>query len=198
MNLEWIWIEGNVPSLKNSKEIVSLHTKRKPNDYKVKYAIELPGRKSLQLDLICDRDDETAAPVIRKLRPILIPSKAHKKYEKAHGLDYRDAASKFRLMAKRHSKPLKVGFYFIRDSKRIFDYGNAIATVEDLMTSRGWIPDDNCQEIMSIPLGYHVDKYKPGVGIFVLHDHMTLKDVMYAARFCLVNQEKQLDIFDQA
>jgi len=139
---DWLKISGNVPSLKNSKEIVQ---------------IPLPGQKGMK------RQD-------MKMRPILIPSKAHKKYEKATAPIWRDRAQDFLKMTRGHIKPLKVGFYFIRDSRRLFDFDNAIATCQDIMITRGWIEEDDCSQIMSVPLGCHVDAHTAGVWITVLPD----------------------------
>ena len=189
MSPTYIYIPGNVPSLKNSKEIVSLHKKLLDNEQKIKHVIELPGREPLEVELMLDMSNTSKAPVVRKLRPILIPSKAHKKYEKASAMAWRQAAPPFRRLLQGHSKPYKLGFYFVRDSKRIFDYGNAIASCEDIMTTRGWIDDDNCQEIMPVPLGYHVDKATTGVYITVLPNDFLRVELP-------VVREKELDLFD--
>jgi len=164
---EWIFIAGNVPSLKNSKEIIQ---------------IPLPGQNGI------DR-------ARKKMRPMLVPSKTHKKYEAATAPIWRDKARDFLNMTRGHLRPLKVGFYFIRDSRRLFDYDNAHATCQDIMVSRGWIEDDNCNQIMSIPLGYHVDKEACGVWITILPDdfvsQVQLPDMVKAAVV------KELDIFEK-
>ncbi len=62
-------------------------------------------------------------------------------------------------------KPFKVGFYFIRNSRRKFDYINPIQTLADLMVQAGWLPDDNADEFWPVILGCEVNKDKPGVVI---------------------------------
>jgi hypothetical protein len=130
----WIGIPFNVPSLKNSKQIIQLKSKKGPP------------------------------------RPILIPSKTHKKYAKNTGIIWKAELPWFKAMTLNQLLPLQVGFYFVRDTKRLFDYGNAIATCEDLMTEYGWIPDDNCDELLSVPCGHHVDKANAGVYIRVISE----------------------------
>jgi len=161
---QWIKIPGNVPSLKNNKEIVH---------------IPLPGQNGI------DR-------ALKKMRPMLIPSKAHKKYEKATAPIWRNKANDFLKLTRGHLRPLKVGFYFVRDSRRLFDFDNAIATCQDIMITRGWIADDDCSQMMGIPIGYHVDKEKCGVWVTVLPDDYGLVELPGE---CLAGRTKQVDLF---
>lgn len=78
-----------------------------------------------------------------------------------------DTINAFKRELEGLEKPYKIGFYFIRDSKRKFDYINALQLPLDLMTQNGWIDDDNCDEIIPIILGYHVDKKESGIIISV-------------------------------
>jgi len=66
------------------------------------------------------------------------------------------------------SYPIHIDFYFIRSSRRKFDYINPAQTVQDLMVKYNWIDDDNCDIIVPHFSGYHVDKNNPGVLIKVL------------------------------
>ena len=61
-------------------------------------------------------------------------------------------------------KPLKVSFYFYRDSKRKFDANNVTQILCDLMTKVGYIPDDNVDEMIPVFEGYEVVK-KPESGV---------------------------------
>lgn len=61
-----------------------------------------------------------------------------------------------------------VGFFFVRDSNRSFDYHNVIQLVADLMTSHGWIVDDSISYFVPVFLGYRVDRNNPGVYILPL------------------------------
>ena len=58
--------------------------------------------------------------------------------------------------------------FFLRSSKRKFDYINPAQTVQDLMVKYDWIEDDNCDIIVPHFSGYRVDKENPGVIIKVL------------------------------
>ena len=61
-------------------------------------------------------------------------------------------------------KPLRVSFYFYRDSKRKFDANNVTQILCDLMTKVGYIPDDNVDELITVFEGYEVVK-KPESGV---------------------------------
>lgn len=71
-------------------------------------------------------------------------------------------------MARGHENPLKIGFYFIRDSKRRFDYINVCQKVADMMVDAGWIEDDDADHFNPVFLGYEVNKHEPGVRISLL------------------------------
>ncbi len=48
--------------------------------------------------------------------------------------------------------PLKMGFHFIRDSKRRWDFGNACQVLQDLLVAFDVIPDDDVNYILPFPL----------------------------------------------
>jgi Holliday junction resolvase RusA-like endonuclease len=80
---------------------------------------------------------------------------------------------KFQGSCKGKDRPLKIGFYFVRDSRRKFDFVNIVQTVQDLMVRAEWLADDNMDEMVPVPVEvdgtfYRVDKYHPGVYIMVL------------------------------
>lgn len=127
--MNWLYIEGNVPSLKNSKQIVTI------------------GR-----------------------HPRLLPSKTHQKYAKATKGQWEYEGRIFNDLTIDLPKPFTIAFYFVRDTKRKFDYDNAISTCLDLMVSTHWIEDDNMTEVIPIPVGYAVDKEKAGVYIGLLEN----------------------------
>jgi hypothetical protein len=67
--------------------------------------------------------------------------------------------------------PIKIGFHFIRDSKRDFDFVNACQIILDLVVAHNVIPDDSMKYIIPIPVEdggawYSIDKEKPGVIIY--------------------------------
>lgn len=64
--------------------------------------------------------------------------------------------------------PLKIGFHFIRNSKRKFDFHNAVQIVADLLVAHDFIEDDNMDYFIPVPLKYKgqwysIDKENPGV-----------------------------------
>lgn len=70
--------------------------------------------------------------------------------------------------------PIKLGFYFIRDSKRKFDFNNGTQILLDLLTAHKLIEDDNVDFILPYPIlndtgnCYEVDKDNTGVIIQIL------------------------------
>ena len=123
-----IFISGNTPSSKNSKQFVTLKTGK----------------------------------------TLLINSKIVQKYIKESKADWLINKNEFFKMLKDKEKPYKVELYFIRDSKRKFDYINAAQIVFDLMQEYGYIEDDDSQNIIPVFKGFEVDKTKAGVEIEVL------------------------------
>ena len=123
-----IFISGNTPSSKNSKQFVTLKN----------------GKK------------------------LLLNSKIVRKYIDKSEMDWRFNKTEFFKMLKGKNKPYKIELYFIRDSKRKFDYINAAQIVFDLMQHYGYIEDDDSQNIIPVFKGFEVDKARAGVEIEVL------------------------------
>ena len=123
-----IFIAGNTPSSKNSKQFVTLKN----------------GKK------------------------LLLNSKIVRKYIDISEMDWRFNKTEFFKMLKGKEKPYKIELYFIRDSKRKFDYINAAQIVFDLMQHYGYIEDDDSQNIIPVFKGFEVDKARAGVKIEVL------------------------------
>ena len=123
-----IFIAGNTPSSKNSKQFVTLKN----------------GKK------------------------LLLNSKIVRKYIDKSEMDWRFNKTEFFKMLKGKNKPYKIELYFIRDSKRKFDYINAAQIVFDLMQHYGYIEDDDSQNIIPVFKGFEVDKSRAGVEIEVL------------------------------
>lgn len=144
-----IFIQGNVPSLKNSR--VKTSKGIFPSKTCMKYLRSL-GVQSYS----------ASRKVITgyKTRPNIF-------------LD--SITDEFKECLKQAKKPVKLGFYFIRDSNRRFDYINALQLPLDMCTAAGIIEDDDasniCPVIMEVNgnLGYHVDKNNPGIIIKVLN-----------------------------
>ena len=123
-----IFIAGNTPSSKNSKQFVTL----------------------------------------KNGKTLLINSKTVQKYLKESRADWLINKNEFLKMLKGKEKPYKVELFFIRDSKRRFDYINAAQIIFDLMQHYGYIEDDDSTNIIPIFKGFEVDKTRAGVEIEVL------------------------------
>ena len=98
----------------------------------------------------------------------LINSEVTEKYIKNSKADWLVNKNEFLKMLKGKEKPYKIELYFIRDSKRRFDYINAAQIIFDLMQEYGYIEDDDSQNIIPVFKGFEVDKTKAGVEIRVL------------------------------
>ena len=123
-----IFISGNTPSSKNSKQFVTLKTGK----------------------------------------TLLINSKTVQKYLKESKADWLTNKNEFLKMLKNKEKPYKIELYFIRDSKRRFDYINSAQIVFDLMQHYGYIEDDDSTNVIPIFKGFEVDKARAGVEIEIL------------------------------
>ena len=123
-----IFISGNTPSSKNSKQFVTLKN----------------GKK------------------------LLLNSKIVRKYIDKSEMDWIFNKTEFFKMLKGKNKPYKIELYFVRDSRRRFDYINAAQIIFDLMQEYGYIEDDDSTNIIPIFKGFEVDKSRAGVEIEIL------------------------------
>jgi hypothetical protein len=98
----------------------------------------------------------------------LIGSKTTMEYKKNTGQYYALYKKQFHSMVKDKKPPYRVEFTFIRDSKRRFDYCNAIQILADLMVEYGWIEDDNADILIPVFTPYQYKKNDGGVIIRVL------------------------------
>lgn len=69
--------------------------------------------------------------------------------------------------------PLEIGFHFVRDSKRKFDFHNIVQVILDLLTAHDFIIDDNMNCVIPFALKinnefYSVDKENCGVWIKII------------------------------
>ena len=142
--MEKTWfISGNVPSLKNSKVATSkgvFHSKT------VGKYLQSKGIKSYS------------------------PSKKTVENYKTRENIFRQEIAGLKEELEKCAKPYKIGLFFIRDTKRKFDYINAAQLPLDLLTAHGIIEDDNCDEIIPVFLGYEVNKLKAGVIIRIINN----------------------------
>lgn len=98
----------------------------------------------------------------------LIGSKTTLAYKKNVADYYALYKKKFHSMVKDKKPPYRVEFTFIRDSKRRFDYCNAVQIVADMMVEYGWIEDDNADIFIPVFAPYLYKKNDGGVIIKVL------------------------------
>lgn len=98
----------------------------------------------------------------------LINSEVTEKYIKNSKVDWLVNKNEFLKMLKGKEKPYKIELFFIRDSRRRFDYINAAQIIFDLMQEYGYIEDDDSTNIIPIFKGFEVDKARTGVKIEVL------------------------------
>jgi len=89
----------------------------------------------------------------------------------------------FELLLENKDFPVLISFHFVRNSKRLFDFGNATEVLFDLLTAHDIIPDDNVKYIFPSVMSregilptsdnfrqhewYSVDKENPGVYILI-------------------------------
>jgi Holliday junction resolvase RusA-like endonuclease len=106
----------------------------------------------------------------------LIDSPSVSKYKKEHIHQWNDVEQIewFRSLADKLEKPILVGFHFIRDSKRRYDFINALQLPLDIMTKCSYIDDDNIWEIIPVPMMINgtfttVDKENAGVLFKILN-----------------------------
>ena len=98
----------------------------------------------------------------------LINSEVTEKYIKNSKADWLVNKNEFLKILKGKEKPYRIELYFIRDSRRRFDYINAAQIIFDLMQEYGYIEDDDSTNVIPIFKGFEVDKARTGVKIEVL------------------------------
>lgn len=104
----------------------------------------------------------------------LIDSKAVNRYLKLYNYQWSDEQNikKFKNLIKDLPQPYNIGFYFIRQTIRAFDYNNISQLPQDLMVKYGWLEDDNCNILKPVYLGYEKDKDNAGIIIRVLKNEI--------------------------
>lgn len=139
------WIPGNVPSLKNSK----VATKKGvfPSKTVIKYLQKLGIKK------------------------YSVRNKTHENYVNRENIFEEKTTIMKEILSQRISLPHILGLYFIRDSKRKFDWINAAQIICDLLVAHGVIEEDHIDALIPMPvyiLGrwYSVDKHEPGCRIY--------------------------------
>lgn len=138
-----IWLKYNVPSLKNSKIKTSrgiFHSKTVAKYLRLLGIQKYSASKQLVIGY--------------KTRPNL----------------FQPIANELKKQVSKQEYPIKIGFHFVRDSKRKFDFHNAVQIIADLLVAHKVIKDDNMDCFIPIPFRikgeyYTYNKESPGVFI---------------------------------
>ncbi len=142
-----IWIPGNVPSSKNSRQNFVKHQ----NDVLVRKSNGKIDSISLGSKLVQEYKKKTEIYWIREQEQFQF----HKMQPGKFG--------------EQRQEPFEIQFLFVRDSKRKADFHNLVQLPLDLMQEYGWIEDDDMDHILPFPpLGpvkYIINKQMPGVFI---------------------------------
>ena len=141
--MELIFISGNVPSLKNSKIKTSrgIFPSKTVKDYLTKLGIQKYSASKKEV-------------IGYKTKPNKI----------------QELQDKFKNALEGKEPPFEIGFHFVRDSKRKFDFNNATQILADLLVAHGVIEDDNMDFFIPYAFKmnnnyYTIDKENPGVYI---------------------------------
>lgn len=113
---ELIWVPYNTPALKNSKVKTGRGIFSSPT---VKKYLRKLGIQSYSSSKKIVKGYVTRPNEFEKLREQFEKSLLNKGF------------------------PILICFHFVRDSKRLFDFGNATEVIFDLLTAHDIIPDDN-------------------------------------------------------
>lgn len=104
---------------------------------------------------------------VKNGKQMSIPSKSHAHYVKMTAMQYAVFGKEFKRSVDLLGliSPLRVEFTFIRATRHRSDFTNMCQTVEDLMVSNNWLPDDDSLHL--IPSFTHVqyNSSNPGVKI---------------------------------
>ena len=146
VNNELIFIPGNVPSSKNSR----INTKHGSFASKtVKSDLNSLGIQSYSSSKKLVKGYVNKPNLIENLREDFLKQTSGKQL------------------------PLEIGFHFVRDSRRKFDFHNIVQVVLDLLTASDFIIDDNMDCVIPFALKrdgkfYSVDKENCGVWIKII------------------------------
>lgn len=118
-------------------------------------------------------------------------SKTVQKYLRKHGIQHFSSHKKtitpyktipmtfpfdeISTLLKGEEYPILLGFHFVRDSKRSFDFHNVCQIIFDIMVAGNVIEDDDSDHVLPFPMmlnnqWYKIDRDSPGVYINVLND----------------------------
>ena len=139
-----IFIPGNVPSLKNSKVATS--------------------RGVFASKTVCHYLQDLG------VRKYSCSKGTFENYKTRPNLFEKAVEPMKEVLANREA-PCVIGLFFIRNSKRKFDWINAVQIICDLLTAHGVIEDDNMDVLIPRPVKvagswYTIDRDRPGCIIY--------------------------------
>ena len=152
-----LFFKGNVPSLKNSKEIGkrwmteccnSKYTKES-NQYRCGKCGQIAKLKSI--------------PSLRSSDLVL-------NYKKNNIGYFIQNKPLWRTISSGMVFPIVIGFYFVRETHSRFDFDNAKQIILDMFRDADYIPDDSAEYIRTVDIGYHKDANNSGVLVCVIDD----------------------------
>ena len=158
------FIPNNVPSLKNTYVIGQTYT-RNSKCCEVAFIKTDTGR-------ICSKCKQSCQILTY---PALKEGKICKTYKRETIDDWIKIVDSFKKIIEKKPLPIRIAMYFIRDSRRIFDYINATQIIQDILadgftvgdkrskTMGSVFHDDNMIYFKPVILGYHLDPKASGV-----------------------------------
>lgn len=160
-----IFIPNNVPSLKNGRDIFNPPNAGYPMLIKsksVKKYLRIMGIKDYRTRL----DKKQKAAGVLKVEEYVKRPNLFRQYvgDYFEGVEY----------------PVVVKFFFVRSSKRRFDFTNAVDIIADLLTAHDFIIDDDMGHFIPMPMRsegkwYSVDPEKPGVWLEIVKINEVIK-----------------------
>ena len=164
---EAIYIEGNVPSQKNSKQILRKFT----NQCLICGAeVKMTGKGKTRKHFCPQCKKYTSVKTI----PFIDSSEQVKKYKAESKPKYLAVKELFEKLTANVEKPYILGYFYLRGSHHKFDYSNLVEVIQDSFTEYGFWEDDNTDNTLPVPLGYAYSKKRAGVIILVLNDKLKL------------------------
>lgn len=142
---EYLFLKGNVPSLKNSKVKTSkgIFSSKTVTKYIRSFGIQSYSASRKQVKGYVNKQNDF--------------------------LKTKEYFDKYLI-----NKPYEIGFHFVRESKHKYDFNNANQLIADLMTAHDILEDDDTTNFLPYPLKINgtADSYSkenPGVYIKVLN-----------------------------
>lgn len=153
-----LFFSGNVPSLKNSKEIGK------------RWMTECCNSKYNKINsniYICNK---CGSPSKLKSIPSLRSSDLVIKYKEQNNGYFVANKPLWKRISSKVDYPYLLAFYFVRSSNTRFDFDNAKQIILDMFRNHEYIPDDCSDYVRTLDVGFHKNPENPGVYIFLVKD----------------------------